>query len=524
MDSSTELPRQPAAHRLAAVFGILVLIFCFVYFFELASFPFSLDEEWAAFRKDPSIWIAQGRWGAFLIEKYILSQPSIPFVPQMMFGFACAAAFLMILRMLGRDILALSLQDYASFVVFCAFPTWFFIVEFSANIGSVGIGLLSGTIAVYIASGQVKDWRASRTLLALLLASVLGAFAIATYQTLLFYIFCVCVGLFLVKSTRNDKFIDVNLVLSFAAVTIGSAIFYYFISIIFKYIYNVTETYTNIFFNTGYFFSNPAQALLKTIHEAAGYYGASEVVYRSPVWALPVMLATGLLALLFDGKHSSVSRLVLVAAAGAMLAAPFTLNPFFPAFVLGRTMVATAVAAWFACYLGLHSRTYAIRFLATAALVLVVAQIVIVQNKNQASSYFLAKHDLLVATSIYDRLGNSPGFRKGVSYPMAVFGGRRFQGAYSASATSNAGASFFGPFVGNNQRIRNYLKLLSLEGLRPVTDAELDTVVVRLSQMPIWPAAGSVVLVDGKLLVRLGRVPGPAEADSLKRMGAAAPE
>ena len=44
MDGNTALLTRPAANRLAAVFAILVLIFCFIYFFELASFPFSLDE------------------------------------------------------------------------------------------------------------------------------------------------------------------------------------------------------------------------------------------------------------------------------------------------------------------------------------------------------------------------------------------------------------------------------------------------------------------------------------------------
>ncbi len=159
MDGNPDLLERSAIHRLATVFSILMLIFCFVYFFELASFPFSLDEEWAAFRQNPAVWIGQGRWGSFLIEKYLFSQPSIPVMPQMMFGFACAASFLMILRLLGRDILALSLSDYASFVIFCAFPTWFFIVEFSSNIGAVAIGLLLGTTGIYLTATTLGKGR-----------------------------------------------------------------------------------------------------------------------------------------------------------------------------------------------------------------------------------------------------------------------------------------------------------------------------------------------------------------------------
>lgn len=516
---------QPDTHRLAAVFAILVLIFCFIYFFELASFPFSLDEEWAALRKNPLVWIGQGRWGAFLVEKYVLSQPSIPFVPQMMFGFACAGSFLLILRILGRDILALSLSDYASFVIFCAFPTWFFIVEFSSNIGAVAIGLLSGTSAIYIAATTSGDnWRGPRAVLALFGASLLGSFAIASYQTLLFYMCCTCVGVILVKAINAGRGIELATAFRFAVILAGALVFYLFLSFIFKSYYGIIETYTSIFFNTRYFLNDPSQALLKASSELAGLYGISDHLYRSPVWAIPILLATGAFTLLFERKHGPWTRLIMAVGAVVMMLAPFALTPFFPGSVLGRTMVAVAIAVWFMSYIGLNSQRPLIRRLANVALVLAIAQIVYLQNKNQASSYFLAKHDLLVATSIYERLGNSPDFRKGVQYPMAVFGGRDFRSAYRVPETSNANASFFGPFLNNNFRVRAYLRILGLEGLRPMTDNEMDSVIIRLSQMPVWPAAGSVVLEDGNLLVRLSKEPGPTDAASLARVGPSPPK
>jgi len=512
---------QSNAQRLVTVFCILVLIFCFVYFFELASFPFSLDEEWAALRKNPSIWIAQGRWGSFLIEKYLLPQSALPFVPQMIFGFACAASFLMIMRMLGRNVLALSLADYASFVIFCAFPTWFFIVEFSSNIGAVGLGLLSATAAVSVAttaSGQ--SWRDPRLLLPLIGAGLLGAFSIATYQTLLFYMFSLCAGVILFNAIHRKDQIGRGIVIRMAVTLAGAAAFYFLISSAFKWYFVVEESYTNIFFNTGYFLRNPIAALLKTAEEMAAFYGLSDAFYHSPVWAFPVLLVTGAASLVLDGKHGLLARLVLLAVGAALVAAPFALNPFYPVHVLGRTMVAVAIAAWFMTYLGLSSHRKAVRLLAQAALVVAIAQIVFLQNKNQASSYFLAKHDLLVATSIYERLGNAPGFRKGARYPMAVFGGRNFRSAYDVPWSSNAAASFFGPFLNNNFRVRAYLRMLGLEGLRPMNDNEMDGVIVRLSQMPIWPEAGSVVLENDVLLVRLAREPGPSEAASLARVSA----
>lgn len=523
--SGTDLLERPAAQRLATVFSILVLIFCFIYFFELASFPFSLDEEWAALRKDPTIWIGQGRWGTFLIESYVLPQSAIPVVPQMIFGFASAAAFLMILRMLGRNILALSLSDYASFVIFCAFPTWFFIVEFSSNIGAVGIGLLSGTSAVTIATAASSDgWRSPRAFLVLVAAGLLGAFSVATYQTLLFYIFSLCAGVIVFNAIHRTDQISLGFAGKLAVTLASSSAFYFLISSAFKWYFGVVESYTNIFFNTGYFLQKPVTAILKTVEEMIAFYGFSDAFYHSPIWAFPVLLVTGVASLLLDGRLGFWPRLALLVVGVALVTAPFSLNPFYPLHVLGRTMVAVAIAAWFMTYLGLSSSRRAIRLLAQAALVLAITQIVFLQNKNQASSYFLAKHDLLVATSIYERLGNAPGFRKGVRYPMAVFGGRSFRSAYDVPWSSNVGASFFGPFVNNNFRVRAYLRMLSLEGLRPMTEDEMDGVIVRLSQLPVWPAAGSVVLEDGNLLVRLSKEPGPTDAASLARVGVPRPE
>ena len=442
----------------------------------------------------------------------------------MIFGLASAASFLLILRMLGRNILALSLWDDASFVIFRAFPTWFYIVEFSWNIGAVGIGLLCGAAAVSIAAATTgRGWMSHRVLLPLVGASLLGAFSIATYQTLLFYIFCVCVGTVIFDIVHRKSRIDFDLAIRLAILVVASTLLYFTISYFFKLYFNKTEIYTNIFFDKDYFFGKTFSALLKTFEEMRAFYGLSRAFYHSPVWAFPVLLATGLASLMLDGKLAVRTRVALLVGATALVTAPFALNPFYPVHVLGRTMVAVAVAAWFMGYFGLSSDRRWIRITAQAALVVAIAQIVFLQNKNQASSYFLVKHDLLVATSIYDRLGNSAEFKEGVPYPMAVYGGRNFSSAYNVPWSSNANASFFGPFVNNSHRVLAYLRILGLEGLRPMTVEELDSVIVRLSQMPIWPAAGSVVLENGVVLVRLGREPGPTEAASLARVSPAQP-
>ena len=87
-------------------------------------------------------------------------------------------------------------------------------------------------------------------------------------------------------------------------------------------LYSAKETYTNAFFHLDYFLSDPFLAPLKTVKEGAAFYGLVDNVFGSPVWALPIVLATGLLALTLDGDHGMRRRLVLLAGV-----APFWLRP-----------------------------------------------------------------------------------------------------------------------------------------------------------------------------------------------------
>jgi hypothetical protein len=49
--------------------------------FELFNFNLTIDEEIHAFSSQAYTWIAQGRWGMFLLNALLIPHPIIPFVP-----------------------------------------------------------------------------------------------------------------------------------------------------------------------------------------------------------------------------------------------------------------------------------------------------------------------------------------------------------------------------------------------------------------------------------------------------------
>ncbi|MDX9839272.1 MAG: hypothetical protein RBT39_17055 [Azoarcus sp.] len=62
--------------------GVLLLIFVVLYYYRLANYYPLIDDEVAAVRTSPEIWLSQGRWGAYLFELLVLPNPvllSCPF-------------------------------------------------------------------------------------------------------------------------------------------------------------------------------------------------------------------------------------------------------------------------------------------------------------------------------------------------------------------------------------------------------------------------------------------------------------
>jgi len=128
-------------------FTKLLGIGVFLNIVPIVNFFLSIDDEAGAFRTDPSIWIADGRWTAFIVEKFIFTQPVMPFVPNLFFYVCLAASYMFILRAYQ---LRFSWITALAYGVLIAHPIWWFIAEFYSNTPSTGLGILSLSIATYI--------------------------------------------------------------------------------------------------------------------------------------------------------------------------------------------------------------------------------------------------------------------------------------------------------------------------------------------------------------------------------------
>lgn len=489
---------------------ILLAIFIAMYFFEIASFNLSIDEEYAAFRTDPSVWVTQGRWGSYLVYKLLLPQPILPFITPAIFGLGCVAAYLLTMGAIGRR--QMSFAEYSGFAVFCGFPTWFFIVEFYSNIAAVGIGVFATACAIWLAATERNALFSPRVLAAVLA----GAFAISIYQS--FTAALLTMGIAVAVLRHRDGTIRQlqKELLRVGVVLVGSILLYAAADIAFKASTTNTSDYIDGFVQPAALLQNPIVVLTRTVNSIGDIYGFRNKAYVGALWAIPPLLFLGGVAAY---KVSSQGRLLVAAAAIITLLLPFGLHLLSAGYMPTRSLVGVPVAVWFFVYLALTSTVPLIRIPSAVLLAVALFQIMVIQNAYQASMHLVGKHDALLAAAINERLATTPGFDPKTTYALSTFGGQSFVTPYPRPPTSTIGHSFFEWDGGNPYRITSYMRLLGFAKVRGPSPEQMDQTIIRLTTMPIWPAPGSIQIDGDIALVKLGETPGSFNRLALERAG-----
>ncbi|WP_181182963.1 glucosyltransferase domain-containing protein [Mesorhizobium sp. B3-2-1] len=487
----------------------LFVIFVAMYFSELASFSLSIDEELTAFRTDPSIWIIQGRWGAYLIERFLLPHPVMPFLTPSVFGAGCVAAYLLIMDIIDKR--ELSIAEYACFAIFCGFPTWFFIVEFYSNIAAVGIGLFASALALWlICKNDVSPL--SRRFLGAVTA---GGLAISIYQSFAPAILVLGIAISILQARTDTRKSFVKDLFRVAILLVGATMFYVIGNAVFRSFVSGSNAYFDSLSQPGFLFQHPIVVVGRVLESIGEVYGVRHGTYDNALWAIPLLLVLGGWTLLTESPYA---RLLLTTAAVAALVVPFGLHFLAAGSMPVRSLVGVPIAVWLLAYVAVTSGNSRIRFASAILLAVALFQIQVIQNYRQASSYLVDKHDTLIAGAIYERLSNTPGFDAKRTYVLSIFGSRPFVTNYPRPPASTVGYSFFEWDGGNPWRIASYMKLLGYSNLTGPTPDQIDSTIAHLSTMPVWPAPGSVEIQDNIALIRLGETPSYAYQQALARM------
>lgn len=504
--SHLENTRRPWPWWMSVLFAVFVLL----YFYELSNFTLSIDEELAMYREDSRVWIAQGRWGIYLIERFLLPNPATPVVPLALLGALLAAAATQLFSLFNVDAVGLRILGFA---LIAGFPTTFMLAEFSTNVVPVGLAMLG---AVLCAKWSRDHGAWPTTLLLIVLASILSL-----YQSVLFLVVVLCLGLALQDIQYRDavpRAVLWRLIRTGILLLAGIAL-YAAVNKMALAISGTRAAYVQSYFDL-YFPTREPDLVWDRIRFDVDrlYFGRWEKGFRQgpAQFALVALAGTVMLHALRPRTRIDLGKSSMgVALLTMIMLTPFALHVFSPWQVPYRSMLAVPFAMWL---LVMHAYRSVASITIKKALITLLA-LTVLHNWQSLNQFFHASktvglHDQIIATRLSERIAQVlPPTDSSAPVKIVVSGALRFDNGYSfKQLTTTAGSSFFEWDHGNPDRIAKYLRYLGLGNFRRA-DPELEARLMPLAKaLPVWPADGCVARVEDTVLIHF-----PNSSDATSR-------
>ncbi len=496
-------------------FALLFAVFAGMHFQSLTGLSLTADDDGAYSRTDPAGWIAQGRWGAYLVERFVMPLPVITFLPYALFGACLCVSFALLTASLGVS--ALSWPVLLAFAFFIGVPQWLFIMEFSANIVPVGIGFLCASGSAFMfyktsAPGLSPRQRAGFAALSVLLLCL----AMSPYQSLFVAGLLMSSAVIMVRFARAEVSVSCALWMHAVIATAG-AIAYALCIGVNEAFFVLHPNLQRITFYAEELF-RPGEA----IRDIRGAWTAAVSAYKGVVWGdngfygtsvsafglATVALSVVVIALAFRG---GAVRGLLVAAwvvAAWLAVVAFQLvagGPYVPFRAMVQLPALLAVLAIVGVTFTTNGARVAMLFLLAAA----VFQESMVVNRAAASHELVATRDAYIAGDLFRRVASVGRPGKDGLYKIETLGLSPGNPAYPMPPSSYMAFSWFAHESQDSFRVVGYMRMLGY----PVTEARrgASTFSQQWASMPSWPAEGSVAASGDTILIKLNDVPGISE-------------
>lgn len=491
--------------------------------YSLANFSISIDDEMAAFRTHPDIWLEEGRWTTYLLERFVFPQPVIPYAHNLMFALSIALAYMFLVRAhnLPRD-----WRMFLAFPVFGAFPTWWFITAFYANLPSVSLAVVLVSLAGFIFArtrslgGQIPwGW--------LGLQVVLLTVAVGSYQSFLLMYLAIGVGIILTDYISNnngpDEFrVVVSSLMQLGVVSILGFAAYSIINSLSRALIAVNPSaYIESFWNLEALFTKPFYVfMISLISDMRAFYFGAAQKYGISLFMIGVVLVFAWLTIVarlwFVGW---IKALVSFSLWSGLLVIPFLLNIASAKELPTRSFFAIPYVIWLMSVSLLQSNRVIEKIFNALLVLALVLQIIIVQGTYAATAYFAQHQDRMLAYDLFRRMSEiDEGFSSDQTIFVDIYGTKRAELIYPNPYGGTMGASFF-EFAwkaDDISRMINFMKLMGYSNIRAVEREQRLLLTPLFEDMPAWPAPGCVQKINGVYLIKLSDLPDPLHAQFKK--------
>lgn len=499
-------------------FGSFALTILVLNLYSLSSFSISVDDEYAAFRSRPDIWVADGRWTTYLVEMFAFPQPILPYVPNFVFSLLITLAYMFLIRAhnLKKD-----WRVYITFPLFCTFPVWWFIAEFYSNLPSVGLGTLAVAISMFVFSRTQNDqggiYLNRVGLISLFLQAVLLAVAIGAYQSLILLYIAMGAGVILFKMLRNRneaaelRAVTWDLLRLAMAIGLGLIVYSLINHIAQHLIQREGAAYISGFWQLGKLMQDPLHMVETVLLEMRAFYTGTTGKYGDVIFGIGIVVIASGLSLFFQSPGRGFRVLVVTMLLWlSLLVAPFLLNFIVGGVMPTRAMLPIAYVVW-ALAVILINRVQGSTILVGASLVIILVlqlQILRTNGMYAAVSFIAQEHDRMLAADIYRRISETdPEFSRYRYVRVDIYGTKSVETAYGSPWSSTMGSSFFDWDSGNPGRMLNFMRLMGYQKIALLADEQRLEMTPIFETMPAWPAPGSVQKFDDVILIKLSDKP-----------------
>jgi hypothetical protein len=493
----------PAAPYLSIFIIVLLLL---LYGYEIFNFTLSIDEEIVNspyIQRAPLQAVKEGRATMALLAAVFPVLGSVPVLSTALFCTCLGVSAYVLTRVLFRQPSA----QWAFAGFFVSFPLWPHIVEFSTISWGIGIGVALMSLAFVFTLADLR-WSAIRGVVVVSLAT-------GIYQNLyaLFLIFVIIlylsVSLRLAPDSVTESYQRNSCLRRSGLIAAGGLVGYIVLQRLVLTVFSVQLAYVQRHVRLGEFIRAPKQAISTTLRSSWNLLTGTDPLYLGYGRALMLLPLIGLLMvvvrLLRPGPLKPLQR--LLGFGGLVAVLMIGLGPLVigAGDVTARALFAWVPVAAFLAGVSLSNARFERPLLAVLIAVLFISSWVTLSLFY--TDHLARQRDQLLAARIMSRvdriLETQP--RDG-PIPFVVVGPVRPKEPpyYGFQKLQVFGNSFFEHDGGNAYRVSAYLKILGVENMVPRRLADIASYRPVIDAMPVWPAAGSVAMVNGVLVIKLG--------------------
>lgn len=498
----TELCNSIVAHKNLIVFSMLVALLCYGY--DVFNFSLRIDSEFHASEFGAkAAWAAQGRWGMYFLNQWLLPDSVMPVVPVVLAVLGlCFGGLLLLASMAGGK----GSHNYLAIALLITCPIFYFVNYFTTLGYGIGIGYLLVGLGTYLLIRKSAWW----------LPGVIVCYtgAIGIYQAFL-PVIAVAFGVAVI-----DHYIERNSEFSF----LWKRSLYFLTSLLLSYLcyelikngvlaaleLTFDDAYLsnfNRFQMTSEFMAQSAQNSWDAIRK---YYTGAPEFYLYPLNILSWLFWTsvGLFLLrVICCQQGLLGKILTLIIFSLVLAAPAAMLFMNNGLMPPRTQLAVPLVLAGTVYLAARLPSFTARALLTVLVLACTYKFIVAVNRYSFSNLMQWESDkaysLQLLTDINKVWSELPTKTIHGKYAVELVGVRYDPETPILINREVIGTSFYQWSAGDIHRVVGLLRTMGVTDYRGANLNERLKVVAAAKQMPKWPLPGSVQVIENVIVIKI---------------------